>query len=107
MSSKNFFTPSSQEDERGLCSPPCSVLPNSWSSSFWRLVRFTGVSTATRQSRSPTPPPRTDFTPLPRSRNTLPVCVSGGTLSITRPSSVGTSSSPPSAATTMVIGTSQ
>lgn len=37
----------------------------------------------------------------------LPVCVSLGTFSITRPSNVGTSISPPSAAIAKLIGTSQ
>lgn len=61
----------------------------------------------TRHSKSPCAPPRTDFTPLPRIRNSLPVCVSLGTFSITRPSNVGTSISPPSAAIAKLIGTSQ
>ncbi|ELY20883.1 hypothetical protein HALTITAN_2389 [Vreelandella titanicae BH1] len=69
-------------------------------------LSFTGVSTTTLHSRSPGIPPRTGFTPLPRRRNSLPVWVSGGIFSFTRPSSVGTSSSPPSAASTKLIGTS-
>jgi len=43
----------------------------------------------------------------PRSRKILPVWVSGGILSFTRPSRVGTSSSPPSAASTKATGISQ
>ena len=46
-------------------------------------------------------------TPFPRRRKTLPLCVSAGTFSFTRPSSVGTSNSPPSAASGNDIGTSQ
>src|SRR5690554_7638771 len=51
--------------------------------------------------------PRTDFTPLPRNLNILPLCVSAGIFNFTRPSRVGTSSSPPNAASTKLIGTSQ
>ncbi|MEJ2621422.1 MAG: molecular chaperone DnaJ [Candidatus Thiodiazotropha sp.] len=39
------------------------------------LISFTGVSTNTRHIRSPTGPPRTGFTPLPRMRNRRPVWV--------------------------------
>ncbi len=53
------------------------------------------------------PPPRTDCTPLPRMRNMRPVWVSGGTFRLTRPSSVGTSTSPPNAAMVKLTGTSQ
>ena len=47
---------------------------------------------------------RTDRTPFPRSLNTLPDCVSAGTLSSTLPSSVGTSTEPPSAAVAKLTG---
>ena len=42
-----------------------------------------------------------------RIRNILPVCVSAGMRNETRPLSVGTSSSPPSAAVIKLMGTSQ
>src|SRR5690348_18105445 len=45
--------------------------------------------------------------PLPRSRNTLPLCVSAGTRIFADPSSVGTEISPPSAAVVIEIGISQ
>src|SRR5690625_3078000 len=48
-----------------------------------------GVSSTTRQSRSPVPPPRTGATPLPRMRNTRPVWVSAAILTRTRPSRAG------------------
>ena len=52
----------------------------------------------------PTLPPRTGLIPFPRSLKSLPVCVSDGIFSFTRPSSVGTSSSPPSAASPKTYG---
>src|SRR5512141_602446 len=45
--------------------------------------------------------------PLPRRRNTCPVWVSEGTLTLAEPSSVGISISPPSAACVKLMGISQ
>ena len=50
---------------------------------------------------------RTDLTPLPFRRKVLPVWVSGGTVSMTRPPRVGTSRSPPRAAVTKLMGMAQ
>src|SRR5690606_23149282 len=107
--SKNSLTPSNHERARGLCrSPPFWMAASKARSfSFCSAVRLTGVSTCMRQNRSPTPLSRTERTPLPRRRNRLPDCVSGGTLSTTLPSSVGTSTVPPSAAVAKLTGTSQ
>ena len=80
---------------------------NASSIDFCSAVRLTGVSITTLHTRSPGEPPRTERTPLPRIRNSLPVWVSPGTLSETLPSRVGTSSSPPRVAVTKLIGTSQ
>ena len=44
------------------------------SSSRCSADSLTGVSTTTRQNRSPCSPPRAGLTPLPRSRNTRPDC---------------------------------
>ena len=82
--SKNFFTPSSQECSCGSCrlaTPRRGCPPARAAAPSAAPVRLTGVSTTTRQSRSPASPPRTGRTPLPRMRNILPVCVSGGILS--------------------------
>ena len=86
---------------------PCSDSSSCRSSSRCSVDRCTGVSTTTRQNRSPRAPPRTGFTPLSRRRNTRPDWVSAGILSDTSPSSVGTSTVPPSAAVAKLIGTSQ
>ena len=64
-------------------------------------------STVTLQMRSPGPGPRAGRTPFPRSLNSRPLWVSAGTFRLTRPSRVGTSMSPPSAAIANPIGTSQ
>ena len=42
--------------------------------------------------------------PLPRSRNVVPVCVPSGTFTVSVPSSVGTSISPPSATVVKFTG---
>ena len=94
---KKSRTFSMNDFARGLCAPGSLSLiaSNSRSNSFCRAVRFTGVSTATWQNRSPVTDPRTGRMPLLRSRKTCPVCVSGGTLIFACPSSVGISMSPP------------
>jgi len=69
------------------------------------LLKLIGVSTRTLHNKSPTGPPRTGFTPLPRKRNDFSVCVPAGIFSFTRPSSVGTSNSPPTVAVAKLIGT--
>src|SRR5690606_30308959 len=89
ISSKNFFTPSNQLFFCGECFSPVNDAWNFISSSFCSLLRFTGVSTCTRHNRSPAGPPRTGVTPLPRRRNNLPLWVSAGIFSFTRPSRVG------------------
>ena len=63
-----------------------------------RGARWVGVSTNTRTCWSPRPPPWSAGTPLPLRRNTLPVWVPAGILSLAGPSSVGTSMVAPSAA---------
>ena len=69
------------------------------------------AATATRlmawTSWSPAPDELRWGMPLPRMRNILPLWVPGGIFSITLPSRVGTSSSPPSAAVGNPMGTSQ
>ena len=50
---KNFFTPSKNDCSRGLWLPSCSEASKLRSSSFCSAVRLTGVSTTTRQNRSP------------------------------------------------------
>src|SRR5204862_11523 len=91
------------------CLPACVVSDSSSRriSSRCSSVRCTGVSTTTRQKRSPRAPPRTGFTPLSRRRKTRPDWVSGGIFSCTSPPSVGTATAPPSAAVAKLTGTSQ
>src|SRR5580658_717735 len=103
---KNFLTPSKKLCSRGLWLPSCSEASNFLSNSFCSPLKDTGVSTMTRQNRSPADPPRTGRTPFSRSRNTRPDWVSAGILSTTSPSSVGTSTAPPSAAVEKLMGTS-
>src|SRR3569623_1076446 len=109
MSSKNCFTPSNQLLALGLwaCSFSFNDASNSRSRVFCFSLRLTGVSTTTRHMRSPTSPPCTERTPLPRKRNNWPDWVSAAILSFPRPSRVGTSSSPPRAAVMKLMGTSQ
>jgi hypothetical protein len=66
-------------------------------------VRRTGTATSRVTSRSPVRP--LPGTPRPRTRRVRPLAVPGGTLSETVPSSVGTVSVVPSAASANVIGT--
>src|SRR3954463_15928596 len=54
------------------------MVSNSRSSSRWRAVRLTGVSTTTWQKRSPAFWLRTPLIPLPRRRKVFPLCVSAG-----------------------------
>ena len=79
------------------------------SSSFWRcsLFRRLGTSTSSRAKRSPRSRPLTWTMPLPRSLKLCPPCVPAGTFKLAFPSSVGTGTSPPSAASAKEIGTSQ
>ncbi len=60
--------------------PPRGQLSNLRSSSFCCALRSTGVSTTTRQNRSPVAPPRTGLMPLSRRRNTRPDWVPAGIL---------------------------
>ena len=81
-----------------LASPPpaCS---NSRSSSCWRLVRLTGVSTTISTNMSPRAWPCSSVMPLLRRRICLPAWVPAGTaMRRRRPSIVGTSTWPPRAA---------
>jgi hypothetical protein len=108
MSSKNFFARLNHEEDLGLCLLSADMVFSNWlSNSFCLCVRLTGVSTTTLHSKSPVAPPRTGGTPIPFRRNTLSDCVSAGTFNLTLPFSVGTSSSPPNAATIKLMGTSQ
>ena len=59
-----------------------------------------------RQIKSPFIVVRTGVTPLPRTRNNLPLCVPSATLIFTLPSKVGISTSLPKAASVMLTGTS-
>src|SRR5690606_8384969 len=103
-------TPSTNVLDRGECRrapSPTKVASNCSSSESCTAVRLTGVSTTTLQYRSPGARLRTDFTPLSRSRNTLPLWVSAGMRISASPPSVGTRTLSPSAAWEMRIGTSQ
>src|ERR1017187_5000051 len=106
---KNCFTPSRKVFCLGVCLPPSHLRESlsSRSSARCSCDRCTGVLTTTRQNRSPRVGPRTDFTPFSRSRNTRPDWVSAGILSTTWPSSVGTSTLPPSVAVVKPMGPSQ
>ena len=81
---------------------------NSFSNSRWRLVRFTGVSTASSITMSPVFDDRSAGIPFARSRICLPDCAPAGTLTRALPPSiVGTSISPPIAAVGIDTGTRQ
>ena len=73
---------------------------------FCSSVRLTGVSTKMWQSMSPGARVRAhSAAPRPGSRNTLPLCVSGGTVILTLPpAGKGASTRPPSAATETETG---
>jgi len=76
-------------------------------SCFCRSVREEGVLILTFTCRSPLPRPCNLGIPFPLSRNTVPVCVPGGTLILARPPKVGTSSSAPRAAWVKLMGVSR
>src|SRR5262249_41798100 len=72
--------------------------------SFCSFDNLAGTATSTRTMRSPVP--FLDSTPRPFTRNTLPELVPAGIFNVTgSPSSVGTRSLVPSAASGKVIGT--
>src|SRR5579859_3179005 len=75
-----------------------SISANSRSSSFWRLVSDCGVTILTVTISSPREELCTTGTPLPLRRKVRPLCVPAGILMNSLPSSVGTSTSEPSAA---------
>src|SRR6266487_948672 len=103
---KNSFARSKKLLRNGVFSSPQS---SANSSSFRRCSTFRcdGTSTISRANRSPRPRPLTLAIPFPRSLNICPLCVPGGTFKCALPSSVGTSTSPPKAASEKGIGTSQ
>ena len=86
-------------DDR-LCSSSRSIC-------FCLSVRRTGTSTEMWAYRSPGWAERRPLMPLPRRRKTLPGCTPSGSSISALPPSVGTWIEPPSAAVTMLIGTSQ
>src|SRR5205823_4431656 len=71
------------------------------SSSLCRCSAFKrdGTSTSNRTSKSPRSPPFRWMIPLPRSLNICPLWVPAGIFRCALPSSVGTSTCPPNAAT--------
>ena len=86
--------------------PP--AFSNSRSSSCWRLVRFTGVSTTISTNMSPRAGRAARSCPCLAAGSACPLWVPAGTAnSRRRPSIVGTSTWPPSAAVVIGIGTRQ
>src|ERR1051326_5549440 len=69
-SSKNSFTREKKPSASGLVARlPSPASANSRSSSCWRFVRFTGVSTVTSMYMSPREGERSTLMPLPFRRN--------------------------------------
>src|SRR5262245_15661155 len=103
---KNSFARSKKLLRIGVFSSPQSAAN---SSSFRRCSEFSrdGTSTIRRANKSPWLRPFTFVMPLPRSLNICPLCLPAGIFTCALPSSVGTSTSPPNAATENEIGTSQ
>src|SRR6266508_6707506 len=87
---------------------PDDNFSNSASNSCCFLVRFCGVSTMTCTYMSPVWRDRSTGMPFDAMRNRLPDCVPDGTFTLVLPlSMVGTSNSPPGAASSIEIGTRQ
>src|SRR6266513_6466055 len=103
---KNSFARSKKLLRIGVFSSPQSAA-NSSSLRRCSGLRRDGTSTISLGNKSPWVRPFTFVMPLPRSLNICPLCVPAGTLTRALPSSVGTSISPPKAATENGIGTSQ
>ena len=107
-SSKNSLTRAKKPSLSGWVRRFSPSFSNSRSSSCWRLVRLTGVSTIASINMSPRAAERSTVIPFERSRNWCPDCVPAGTVTRVRlPSTVGTSIVPPSAAVVIGIGTRQ
>src|SRR6266480_6545692 len=103
---KNSFAFSKKPFRIGVFSSPQRAAN---SSSLRRCSPFKrdGTSTISRANKSPCPRPLTLTIPFPRSLNICLLCVPAVTLRCALPSKVGTSISPPKAATENGIGTSQ
>ena len=94
--------------DSGLCLASEPAASKSFKSFCWSVVRFTGVSTIASTNMSPRDGERSTDMPLPRMRNWRPVWVPAGIVIRARePSTVGTSTAPPSAAVVIGIGTRQ
>src|SRR6266496_3505742 len=97
--------PASRKARRRGSASSVRAWPSFSNSAFASSEMLAGVSTTTRTWASPRAPTARGK-PLPRSRNSAPACVAGGTRMRTRPSRTGTSISAPSVASTGDSGTS-